>query len=78
MDVEGLGRSYGMWLYKVIDEEVRMHVLEDLEKDIKEVEGCLQSRHHDLKEYVFSGAEVRHLLSCASGNMKLYELNGVC
>jgi len=50
-----------LWLYKVIDEEVKVHVLEDLEKDIREVEGCLQSRHHDLKEHVFSGAEVRHL-----------------
>ena len=46
-----------------------MHILEDLERKLKEVEDGSVSNEHDVKGHFFHGVEIRHLKNSVFGRI---------
>ena len=66
-----------MAIYKVKIDEVMMQFLEDL-GGLKDDEGGLENRHHNVKGYAYRDVKVRRLNSSAIEEMKLYEFDRIC
>jgi len=63
----GSGQILKPWLYKVVDKEVRMHILENLLGELTKVEDGLVSCEHNVKGHFFRGMEMRRLKSSVFG-----------
>ena len=57
----GSGQILNMWLYKVVDNEVRVHILKDLGGELKEVEDSFFCSEYDMKGHFFRGVKMRRL-----------------
>ena len=53
-----------------------MQILKDLVHGRTKVCG-LQSGHHDVKGHVFNDVEIRRMNSSVTGEMELYEIDGI-
>jgi len=54
-----------------------MHVLEDLNGELREVEDDFVSSEHDVKGHFFRGVTMRYLNNNAFEKMKIYEFDGI-
>ena len=58
------------WLYKLVDNEVRMYFLEDLGRELRFV-----SSERDVNGHSFPGVETSQLKSSVFGKTKIYKFD---